>query len=110
MGSQVQNQPKRLGAGLIILGVVAIVLLMAIPLFVVGDSQFGGSDNAGAEAITVIAPDYNSEWITNFWAPPGGETESMLFALQATVGGILIGYLFGYLRGRKSAQQSSPDS
>ena len=57
MGSQVQNQPKRLGAGLIILGVVAIVLLMAIPLFVVGDSQFGGSDNAGAEAITVIAPD-----------------------------------------------------
>ncbi|MCB0169248.1 MAG: energy-coupling factor ABC transporter substrate-binding protein [Anaerolineae bacterium] len=110
MSSQIQNQPKRLSAGIIILGIVAIVLLMVIPLFVVQDSSFGGSDNAGAAVIAVIAPDYDSEWISNLWAPPGGETESMLFALQATVGGILIGYLFGYLRGRKSAQSSSPDS
>ncbi|MCB0191090.1 MAG: energy-coupling factor ABC transporter substrate-binding protein [Anaerolineae bacterium] len=108
MASQVHAQPKRLGTGVIVLGIIAIVLLMTIPLFLVPDSEFGGSDGAGSEAIATIAPDYNSEWITNFWAPPGGETESMLFALQATVGGILIGYLFGYLRGRKTAQRS-PD-
>lgn len=87
MSSQIQNQPKRLSAGIIILGIVAIVLLMVIPLFVVQDSSFGGSDNAGAAVIAVIAPDYDSEWISNLWVPPGGETESMLFALQATVGG-----------------------
>ncbi|MCB0213371.1 MAG: energy-coupling factor ABC transporter substrate-binding protein [Anaerolineae bacterium] len=109
MASQIHSQPKRLGTGAIILGIIAIIILMTIPLFLVPDSQFGGSDNAGSEAIAAIAPDYNSEWITNIWAPPGGETESMLFALQATVGGILIGYLFGYLRGRKTAQQTPPD-
>lgn len=110
MSSHLHHQPKRFGMGIIILGIAAIVLLMVIPLFLVRDSEFGGSDGAGADAIAVIAPNYNSEWITNIWTPPGGETESMLFALQATVGGILIGYLFGYLRGRKSAQSSAPDS
>lgn len=30
MSSQIQNQPKRLSAGIIILGIVAIVLLMVI--------------------------------------------------------------------------------
>lgn len=110
MTSQLQKQPKRFGAGTIILGIVAIALLMAIPLFLNQDSQFGGSDGAGSEAIAAIAPEYNSEWITNLWTPPGSETESMLFALQAAVGGILIGYLFGYLRGRKTAQQPPPDS
>jgi len=105
MSTQAQHQPKKYSAWGIILGIAAIILLMAIPLLIIKDSEFGGSDGAGSEAVAAIAPDYNSEWTTNWWRPPGGETESALFALQATAGGILIGYFFGYLHGRKRGRQ-----
>ncbi len=105
MGTRIRKQPQRYGLWVIITGIVAIILLMAIPLIIVQDSEFGGSDGAGSRAIERIAPEYNPEWTTNWWTPPGSETESMLFALQATVGGILIGYFFGYLSGRKKGSE-----
>ncbi|GIK36724.1 MAG: hypothetical protein BroJett011_05570 [Chloroflexota bacterium] len=105
MRTQTQHPPKKYSAWGIILGIAAIILLMAIPLLIIKDSEFGGSDGAGSEAVAAIAPNYNSEWTTNWWRPPGGETESALFALQATAGGILIGYFFGYLHGRKRGRQ-----
>lgn len=102
-----QTQTKPFGWTTILIGVFAILILIAIPLVIVQDSEFGGADGAGSEQVASIAPDYDSEWITNLWEPPGGETESMLFAVQATVGGILIGYCFGYLHGRKNRQEPS---
>lgn len=105
MNTQIQHQPKKYSSGIIVLGILGIILLMAIPLVIIKDSEFGGSDGAGSEAIAAIAPEYNSEWTSNWWEPPGGETESALFALQATAGGILIGYFFGYLHGRKRGRQ-----
>jgi cobalt/nickel transport protein len=104
MTTPAQTQPKRYNTWVIIGGIVAIVVLMAMPLIIITDSEFGGSDGAGSEAIEAIAPAYNAEWTTNWWEPPGGETESALFALQATVGGILIGYFFGFLHGRKKGR------
>ncbi len=35
------------------------------------------------------------------WEPPSGEIESCLFALQAAVGGILVGGVFGFWMGQK---------
>jgi cobalt/nickel transport protein len=101
-------KPQGFGWGIIIAGILAIVLLSAIPLIIVQDSEFGGADGLGADTVSEIAPDYNSEWITNVWSPPGGETESALFALQAAFGGILIGYFLGYLRGKKKGAENSP--
>lgn len=95
---------KRLNPFITILGIVAIVFLMTIPLVLVQDSEFGGADGLGADVVAEIAPDYDTEWISNWWSPPGGETESMLFALQATFGGVLIGYCFGYLAGRQKGR------
>ena len=95
---------KRFSLGVYVAGVAVIILLAVTPLVIVQGSEFGGSDGAGSEAIVEIAPEYDNEWIGNIWEPPGGETESLLFALQATAGGVLIGYCFGYLRGRKSNQ------
>ncbi|NJN84175.1 MAG: cobalt transport protein CbiN [Caldilineaceae bacterium] len=86
----------------IVIFVLLIVLLGAAPLVLVPDSEFGGSDGVGSEVVARIAPEYNAQWATNWWTPPGSETESMLFALQATAGGILIGYCFGYMRGKKA--------
>lgn len=107
MTSQPETQPKRYSTWVIILGILVIILLMAFPLVMMTDSEFGGSDGAGSEAIKAISPEYNSEWTTNWWEPPGGETESALFAIQAAVGGILIGYVFGYLRGRKKGREQA---
>lgn len=97
-------ETKGFSLPVMIAGIGLIILLAVIPLFIVQDSEFGGSDGAGSELVEQIAPDYDTEWVTNLWEPPGGETESMLFALQATAGGILIGYFFGYMRGRNSTK------
>ena len=39
-------------------------------------------------------------WFSSIWEPPSGEIESLLFALQAAIGAIIIGYFFGYWRGQ----------
>ena len=39
-------------------------------------------------------------WFSSIWEPPSGEIESLLFALQAAIGAIIIGYAFGYWRGQ----------
>jgi cobalt/nickel transport protein len=101
------EQPQKSNTWLVILGIVVIILLMAIPLIMIQDSEFGGADGLGSEVVAELAPNYDAEWITNWWAPPGGETESMLFALQATAGGILIGYCFGFLHGRKKGREEN---
>jgi cobalt/nickel transport protein len=103
MATQIQKQPKRYHLGVFLAGIALIIFLSAIPLVLVKDSEFGGADGLGAETVAAIAPDYDSGWITNWWEPPGGETEAALFALQAAVGGIFIGYFFGYLHGKKKS-------
>lgn len=106
MATQAQ-QPKKLNLWVIVFGILVIVLLVALPLLTGQDSEFGGADGLAAETVETLAPDYDFEWITNWWAPPGGETESALFALQATIGGLLIGYGFGFLHGRKKGREQA---
>ena len=61
------------------------------------DGYFGGSDDAASEQIEAT----NFEpWFSSIWEPPSGEIESLLFALQAAIGAIIIGYFFGYWRGQ----------
>ena len=110
MARTVAPQRKKLSTTVIVLSIFAMIVLAAIPLVLVHDSEFGGSDGAGSAAIEEIAPDYDSSWISNIWEPPSGETESMLFALQAIAGGLLIGYFFGYKRGQRSAQRKEEPS
>ncbi|HID33695.1 MAG TPA: energy-coupling factor ABC transporter substrate-binding protein [Anaerolineae bacterium] len=102
MTSRQTSQPKHTRIWTI-LGIIAILFLMAWPLLTIKDSDFGGSDGVGSEIIAQMAPDYDPTWISNVWTPPGSETESMLFGIQAAFGGILIGYFFGYSRGKRSS-------
>ena len=87
---------------LIILAVVCIILFIAPLVMFSGhgedDGYFGGADDAAGEAIeeTGFEP-----WFSSIWEPPSGEIESLLFALQAAIGAIIIGYFFGYWRGQK---------
>lgn len=59
------------------------------------EGYFGGADGAAGDLIMEISPNYEP-WFEPFWEPPSGEIESLLFALQAAIGAIIIGYFFGY--------------
>ena len=78
---------------LIILAAVCIILFIAPLVMYSGlgedEGYFGGSDDAASEQIE--ASNYE---------PWSGEIESLLFALQAAIGAIIIGYFFGYWRGQ----------
>lgn len=74
--------------------------ILVFPLLTIRDSEFGGADDAAEEAIAAVDPDYEP-WAESILEPPGGETESLLFCLQAALGAVVIGYGFGYLAARK---------
>lgn len=79
----------------------AVFLFQDAAIRATGEEAWGGADGAAADLIE--ASGYEP-WIEPFWEPPSGEIESLLFALQAAIGAIVIGYVFGYWRGsRKTA-------
>ena len=84
--------------------ILILVLLCAVilifPLMTIRDSEFGGADGAAEEAIAQIDPDYEP-WAESLIELPGGETESLLFCLQAALGALVSGFGFGYLVARK---------
>lgn len=86
--------------------VIGVVLLAILPLLIVQDSEFEGADGKAEEAISEMSPAYEP-WFSSIWEPPGGETESLLFALQAAIGAGFICYYFGYARAKKNFQQPS---
>lgn len=83
-----------------VLFISIIIFLAVIPLFIQKGSEFGGADGEAEAAITEINKDY-TPWFSNIWEPPGGETESLLFSLQAALGAGFIGYYIGFMRGKK---------
>lgn len=81
--------------------ILLIVILTVTPLLIVKNSEFGGADGEAETVIEQVNPNYKP-WADNLIAPPGGETESMLFALQAAIGALIIGFGFGYFKGKDS--------
>lgn len=91
---------------LIILAVICAIIFIA-PLVIYSghgedDGYFGGADDAAGEAIESSGFE---PWFSSIWEPPSGEIESLLFALQAAIGAIIIGYFFGYWRGQKGKEE-----
>jgi cobalt/nickel transport protein len=89
-----------------VLTVIAIVAFCAVFLYTsstMNGAEFAGSDNVGSGLIAKLSgtPLENFQPLITQWNPPSGEIESCLFAFQATVGGILVGGVFGYWIGQK---------
>jgi cobalt/nickel transport protein len=103
MKSNISTQPKTNSGASIWLLLAVVVMLAVVPLFLNPGSEFGGADGAASEAIAEIDPSYQP-WFEPIWSPPGGETESLLFALQAALGAGVIGYFFGLKRGQSTRQ------
>ncbi|OMP66738.1 energy-coupling factor ABC transporter substrate-binding protein [Domibacillus epiphyticus] len=84
--------------------VLFAVAIAVIPLFMWQDSEFGGADGQAEELITAIQSDYEP-WANPLFEPPGGETESLLFSLQAAIGAGVIGYVIGTVRARAKREK-----
>ena len=83
----------------IVVLLVVCALIVVVPLMTL-DRDFGGADGAAEELISQVDPDYEP-WAESLIELPGGETESLLFCLQAALGAAVIGFGFGYLVARK---------
>lgn len=81
-----------------------IIFLVAAPLIFIKNSEFGGADGKAEDVITQVDPEYKV-WAKNPIKPPGGETESLLFALQAAMGSAVVFYILGYYRGKNSVNR-----
>jgi cobalt/nickel transport protein len=86
--------------------VLAVVALFAVPLALDGGrSDFAGSDSRATEVIEQSDPGYQP-WFSSVFSPSSKEVESGLFALQAALGGGVLGYALGRLRGRRAAERA----
>ncbi|CAB3287882.1 Cobalt transport protein CbiN [Methanocaldococcus lauensis] len=90
-----------------IICLLAVCLIVAIPLIMYAgkteeQGYFEGSDDVGTEAIESTG--YHP-WFSPIWEPPSGEIESLLFALQAAIGAIIIGYYVGYFKAKRELAQ-----
>jgi len=93
-----------------ILAVIAILTFCVLFLYAssrMGNAEFAGSDTVGSSQIAKITgiPEEEYQPLIWQWVPPSGEIESGLFALQAAIGGIFVGWIFGYWKGLQKQER-----
>lgn len=76
-----------------------VAFLTLIPLLTI-KTPGGGTDNQAQGVIVKIAPDY-LPWFESLFTP-GGDSESLIFALQAALGAAVIGYYVGSVRKKRA--------
>lgn len=90
-----------------ILIAICLVILI-VPFILHRDSEFEGSDAQGEEMILALDKDYQP-WVSPLFPEIPGEIETLLFTIQAAIGGGFIGYYMGRkkdVKGNSSIRQS----
>jgi len=92
--------------------ITILVLVVFIAAFAytssTGNHEWSGADDQPEEVINDLTDGSYQPWAQSIWTPPSGEIESLLFALQAAFGAIIIGYFLGYYRGLAKARVAAP--
>ena len=94
---------------LVITLLVIVVLMAIVPLFMLKNAEFGGSDDAGSEVVSEIQggeyePQFNPVIETFLGKELPGEVESLLFCVQAGIGVGIIAYYMGRFVERKKQE------
>lgn len=77
--------------------ILASMLIINLGLLGANGAKWGGSARKAEEAIKEINPEYKP-WLSPIWEPPSGAIKSLLFSLQAAIGGLIIGYVMGRMK------------
>lgn len=83
----------------VFIAVIAVLLIALIPLFLLKDAEFGGSDDAGSAVVEEVDSSYQP------WAVPlaerllgrelPGEIETLFFCLQTGIGVGIMAFIMG---------------
>ena len=94
---------------------IAIIAVLVIVTLAYGASsgfEFGGADDAAGGVVSDLDPEYEP-WYTGIFGDYElpGETESLLFALQAAIGALIIGFFVGrYTKDRNTSAAKTEES
>lgn len=94
---------RRAVNGLLVLAIVAIVglaLILGAQRGERGADSFAGSDSQARDLVESDHPAY-AAWFEPLFTPESSQVESGLFALQAGLGGIALGYVAGRIHERR---------
>lgn len=98
----------------VILLLIAAVLIAVVPLFVLKEAEFGGSDDAGSVMVEEIHGEYEP-WFTPVLETTldrelPGEIESLIFCIQTGIGVGIIAFIMGRFVERKKWTDSLGDN
>ena len=90
----------------LLLMLAAALVIVFVPLGVLRNADFGGSDDAGSEMVEQITGEAYEPWFTPVLeqfldGELPGEVESLMFCRQTGIGVGVISFGFGYLVARK---------
>ena len=96
---------------LVISLLVIAVLIAIVPLFMLKNAEFGGSDDAGSEVVAQIQGGEYEPWFepiieTALGKKLPGEVESLLFCVQTGIGVGIIAYYMGRFVERKKHEDN----
>lgn len=87
--------------------IALVVVIAALPLWLLKDAEFGGADGAAMDLVMEQQPDYEV-WFEPLLEPASGEVESLLFALQAALGAGVVCFVLGRLSARGTETGEAP--
>jgi cobalt/nickel transport protein len=83
---------------LLTLGVIVLFIAAFAYVSSTQNHEWSGADSQAEEVISILTGGTYVPWFQSIYAPPSSEIESLLFALQAAIGSLIIGYFLGYYR------------
>ncbi len=101
----VRNETRRTKI-IYLVGLIAIVSIIAVAYTFNLASDLVGADDKGGELIQGIVPDYQP-WFNSIWTP-SATLEVGLFMVQGLIGLVIIGYVVHRLRKKKVKLKESP--
>ncbi len=83
---------------LITLGVIVVFIAAFAYESSTSRHEWTGTDAQAENVVSDLTGGTFHPWFQSIYIPPRGEIESLLFALPASIGSLIIGYFLGYYR------------